>query len=1326
MGSGDIGYIDLNGDNILRFTHSNIGGSLSIYDDTGKLLGNISGVNGKPALNNTTFDVSFIRDGFDMFIEIQKYDRGVPAGTFNYSYLTNKDITVLQTSLAGYQSGVDYISSNYSVEYKELSNAEPMIIEGSFRNLQDFTFQFGEKGYRVERVDLRNLNVSMGSGDIGYIHLNGNNILLFINSNDRLIIYDQTGKQLGGITRVNGKPVSSGNITFDVSFIRDDLEMLIEIQKYDKNVPAGTFSYSYLMGEDISTLRAQFVGYQSNVDCISSEYAIYYEPLPFSPRGSFENEEHKFISLYQKGFDLMELHFTNLRVATGVHDVGSVYLSGREFLRFIDSPAGGTLVVFDGAGNELDSIYKINGCTANENVTFDVSFILLDDSNISIVLNMKENGNFAASYSYVCAFEKSILSAQLHLQGYESSLNYISGAYDTVYALSLESIEKSVTGARDITIPFEKESLDIVKIDLKDLRAVILWNNIGYIYLNDREFLKFVGSNNTLFIYGENGTVLGTMREVNGLASSFNMTFNISLTSNESDTLVKIEKFRDGQPNSTNCYLYESNELVTSMRAYISSPSHIDFSYDVKYEASIYDLPPYEKPRNSFENEGDITIYLENNISSTVKHLNLNGLRIHSNLDESAYIALNDNDILRLENTASGKSLVVLDSTGNTIGTIESLNSSKPYENTTFNVFFNRDNQTTYQTTIHIETYEEGVVTGTYQYTYDLNEPFSSLRAYVDTFDSDKSFVSSSFDIFCIPSVNYTSENDGPSDFITYYSYDSMDRIIQKTLPNGKVINYNYNNQTLLSSIPGVIDNIEYDSMNLMTRKSFSNGKETELTYDSQTKRLENIYTPGLQNLNYAFDPKGNVIGITDRIIGENQYFFYDDLDRLLLAGSENYSQSFAYNPLGSILAHRSKDMTTNEEIIFGFEYGNNAGIHAPTRVGEMNLFYDANGNLIEDGEFIYVYNDANRLTEVLKKSDNNKIVSEFVYDENGKRVKKTENNVISYYITPDYDIKDGEETVYFFANGKRVAKESSEGMFWYLDDHLGSTNVMMDSDGDLVERTLYYPFGGHREGGTEQYTFTGKEFDSGIGLYYFEARYYNPQTFVFTQADSIIPDLYNPQSLNRYSYCYNNPLKYEDPDGHAPIIATAFAGAVIGGALFGGIEAYKQIQATGGISFDRQNGLQIHGHITDRDAILREAAKGAVAGGLAGAGAGVVGAASTAVVGTQGGIIVTSTTGVKVGVCGGIISRGFNATYDGMDLSDAIVVACHPESILIDMSVSAVTAGLSPNDPTTAVIQHWVISYVISDYINEASDQKQEEEISNKTNSQNNETSKK
>jgi hypothetical protein len=38
-----------------------------------------------------------------------------------------------------------------------------------------------------------------------------------------------------------------------------------------------------------------------------------------------------------------------------------------------------------------------------------------------------------------------------------------------------------------------------------------------------------------------------------------------------------------------------------------------------------------------------------------------------------------------------------------------------------------------------------------------------------------------------------------------------------------------------------------------------------------------------------------------------------------------------------------------------------------------------------------------------------------------------------------------------------------------------------------------------------------------------------------FISADSIVPDLFDPQSLNRYSYCLNNPLKFVDPSGHGP-----------------------------------------------------------------------------------------------------------------------------------------------------------------------------------------------
>ena len=93
--------------------------------------------------------------------------------------------------------------------------------------------------------------------------------------------------------------------------------------------------------------------------------------------------------------------------------------------------------------------------------------------------------------------------------------------------------------------------------------------------------------------------------------------------------------------------------------------------------------------------------------------------------------------------------------------------------------------------------------------------------------------------------------------------------------------------------------------------------------------------------------------------------------------------------------------------------------------------------------------------------------------------------------------------------------------------------NVIQDDTGNVVERNNYGPFGSVFEGGNSRYTYTGKETDS-TGLSYYGARYYSADILRrFTQADTLIPDVYNPQALNRYSYVLNNPYKYVDNEGN-------------------------------------------------------------------------------------------------------------------------------------------------------------------------------------------------
>jgi RHS repeat-associated protein len=81
---------------------------------------------------------------------------------------------------------------------------------------------------------------------------------------------------------------------------------------------------------------------------------------------------------------------------------------------------------------------------------------------------------------------------------------------------------------------------------------------------------------------------------------------------------------------------------------------------------------------------------------------------------------------------------------------------------------------------------------------------------------------------------------------------------------------------------------------------------------------------------------------------------------------------------------------------------------------------------------------------------------------------------------------------------------------------------------------------------------YTGQVLDEGTGLYYYNARYYDPVLGRFTQPDDVIQDIFNPQTYNRYSYCVNNPLRYTDPTGHGSISdwwnATQEGAGIVGG----------------------------------------------------------------------------------------------------------------------------------------------------------------------------------
>ncbi len=111
---------------------------------------------------------------------------------------------------------------------------------------------------------------------------------------------------------------------------------------------------------------------------------------------------------------------------------------------------------------------------------------------------------------------------------------------------------------------------------------------------------------------------------------------------------------------------------------------------------------------------------------------------------------------------------------------------------------------------------------------------------------------------------------------------------------------------------------------------------------------------------------------------------------------------------------------------------------------------------------------------------------------------------------------------------GKVYAAEEDE-LYYIHTDHLGSTTVITDKDGEVIQHTRNYPYGADRaiqedSNAVTERKFTGQIRDSSTSLYYYNARYYDPGLGTFISADT---------QGERYIYAGGNPVMNTDPTGH-------------------------------------------------------------------------------------------------------------------------------------------------------------------------------------------------
>lgn len=115
---------------------------------------------------------------------------------------------------------------------------------------------------------------------------------------------------------------------------------------------------------------------------------------------------------------------------------------------------------------------------------------------------------------------------------------------------------------------------------------------------------------------------------------------------------------------------------------------------------------------------------------------------------------------------------------------------------------------------------------------------------------------------------------------------------------------------------------------------------------------------------------------------------------------------------------------------------------------------------------------------------------------------------------------------------------------YYYLYNGHADATVLVDASTGLVAASHYYDAFGNilEETGavSSPILYAGYQYDEEAGLYYLNARMYDPKIARFLQEDTYRGDRNDPLSLHLYAYCFNNPLRYFDPTGHMGVAVRA------------------------------------------------------------------------------------------------------------------------------------------------------------------------------------------
>jgi len=340
--------------------------------------------------------------------------------------------------------------------------------------------------------------------------------------------------------------------------------------------------------------------------------------------------------------------------------------------------------------------------------------------------------------------------------------------------------------------------------------------------------------------------------------------------------------------------------------------------------------------------------------------------------------------------------------------------------------------------------------------------------------------------------------------------------------------------------------------------EQYGNGLRSISTYDRIAGWLDNRTTgrsggTSLQNFAYDWDAIGNLEERRDTYNNVTDHFSYDTLDRLFRSTRNGtINLDVGYDAIGNV---------TSKSGVGSYTYHATKRHAVVSTTGTINnsYSYDANGNIeTRNGQPITWYR--NNLPKKISASST--LSNEFWYGPNGGRWKQVMTNGSSVgtwtYLGGRMDrlvtSTVNEFRHYIFgphgvvAVYKRSASGTTPSTTYVTTDHLGSLDVISNTAGIEVADAGFTAFGerAHYTGsgpptsgdltslrGVTRRGFTFHEHLDEVGLIHMNGRVYDPVIARFISPDPFVQDPFNSQSLNRYSYVLNNPLRYTDPTGY-------------------------------------------------------------------------------------------------------------------------------------------------------------------------------------------------